>query len=71
MMLMNVFWILILIGLLFYLVKWLTRSSKTGQLREWLPDTNSMEILKERYARGEIERDEFEQKKQDLENMGV
>ena len=35
-----------------------------GRMRE----KSALDILKERYARGEIEREEFEQKKKDLES---
>ena len=38
----------------------------SGRARE----KTALDLLKERYARGEIERDEFEQKKRDLENRG-
>ena len=70
-MFMGVFWILIIIGLLFFFMKWFSRNSRTGPLGILSGEANSMEILKERYARGEIDRKEFEQKKHDLENAGV
>ena len=53
---MIVFWILILVGLVFF-IKWLIQS--TGSNR-------ALEILIERYARGEIDQVEFETMKMNL-----
>ena len=61
---MILFWILILVGLI-YLVRWLVQSA--GQHKTGGEDSDrALAILKERYARGEIEREEFEAKKKDL-----
>lgn len=59
---MWIFWIAIIVGIIL-LVKWIVQQNRPGgqQQRE-----NSLEILKKRYARGEIDKEEFEQKKKDL-----
>jgi len=57
------FWVLVILGIVI-LVKWVAGGpSGAGQP----PVKTALDILKERYARGEIGRDEFEQKKRDLE----
>ena len=59
---MLLWWILIILGIV-VLVKWLfsgTAGSAQGK------ENRALEILKERYARGEIDKDEFEQKRRDL-----
>jgi putative membrane protein len=61
---MIIFWILIIVGLVF-VIRWLIQSSK-GESGRVSSSSRALEILKERYARGEIERKEFEEKKQDL-----
>lgn len=55
--------LLLLIGAIVVLVRY---TSVTGNLSERRQEKTALEILKERYARGEIERDEFETKKRDL-----
>lgn len=62
--LMIVFWILIIVGLVF-LIKWLIQSTARDKTTG-SGGNRSLEILKERYARGEIDKEEFETKKKDL-----
>jgi putative membrane protein len=58
--LMIIFWGLVVVGLIF-LIRWLVGMSKTAR-----PEESALDILKKRYARGEINKEEFEQKKKDL-----
>jgi putative membrane protein len=61
--LMGLGWILILIAVA--VVVWqLMRGPLTGGSQ--IERRSALDILKERYARGEIQREEFEQKKRDL-----
>jgi putative membrane protein len=66
-MFMHTLWIPIILVGLFFLVRWLARSSGVRQIPALQPGTGSLEILRQRYARGEIDRDEFERVKRDLE----
>ena len=56
-------WLLIIWGIIM-LVRWLIMNSKNGTIKG--KDSSAMRILKERYAKGEISRDEFEKMKKDL-----
>jgi len=59
-----IFWIVVIIGVI-YLIKWLSASSKQGGTETKKEDT-ALDILRERYAKGEINREEFEEKKKIL-----
>ena len=59
MLMMLVFWGLIIVGLVLG-IRWLV-----GQGRESQSNT-AMDILRQRYARGEIDKEEFEARKRDL-----
>ena len=59
MLMMVIFWGLIITGL-FVAIRWLL-----GQSRHGHTDT-ALEILRQRYAKGEINKEEFETRKRDL-----
>ena len=61
---MMIFWVLILVGLIF-LIKWLIQSTNRAKLDAG-NGNRALEILKERYARGEIDKVEFETMKLEL-----
>ncbi|MDO8724442.1 MAG: SHOCT domain-containing protein [Candidatus Methanoperedens sp.] len=55
-----IFWILVIIGSVL-LIKYLWESSGAKKDQE-----SALEILKKRYVRGDISKEEFEEKKKDL-----
>ncbi len=55
-----IFWILVLVGLVL-LIKYLLENSGAKKEHE-----SALEILKKRYAKGEISKEEFEEKKKEL-----
>jgi putative membrane protein len=61
---MMIFWIIVVVAVIFF-IKWLVERGRTGgETPEKQEDP--LDILKKRYARGEIDKDEFGQKKKDL-----
>ncbi len=60
---MLLFWGLVLLGVA-TLIRWLVTPSPPNRSPR---DKAPLEIVQERYARGEINREEYEQKKRDLE----
>ena len=59
---MWIFWIAVIVGIIF-LVRWIVQQSKLSESNAY---GNPLDILKSKYARGEIDKEEYERKKKDL-----
>ena len=64
MFMMLAFWGLVITGLVLA-IRWLVRQGRAER------NDRALDILRERYARGELPRDEFEAKRRDLEGRGA
>lgn len=60
---MMAFWIAVIVGIIF-MIRWVVLS--TDIRRKIRGEDSALEILKQRYAKGEINKDEFKEKKKDL-----
>ena len=63
-MFMILWWVLIVVGVV-TLIRWLAGYSREDSRKDD-EEKSALEILKERYAKGEIGKKEFEEKKRDL-----
>ncbi|CAB1084835.1 hypothetical protein D1AOALGA4SA_12342 [Olavius algarvensis Delta 1 endosymbiont] len=64
MVFMMIFWVLVIVGLVL-LVKWLIQAAGSGKAAGQ-KGAGAIEILKQRYARGEINKAEFKSMKRDI-----
>jgi putative membrane protein len=57
---MGWFWIILLVVIVILVLNLMGKQEKTSESK------SAMDILKERYAKGEIDKEEFDQKRKDL-----
>jgi putative membrane protein len=62
---MIIFWVAVIVAIVF-LIRWLLVASRTGAHGPVHGGESALDILKKRYARGEIDKQEFEEKKREL-----
>lgn len=58
-------WVLLIVGIVI-LVRWVAGSD--GKAGRHVPESRALEILHERYARGEISKEEYEERKRTIKS---
>lgn len=66
MVFMILFWVAIIVGI-FFLIRYLVQQTRSAPVGGVPGGDTAMQILRERFAKGEISREEFEELKQALE----
>ncbi len=64
--LMMIFWLVLLVGAVVLVLRWLGISGTHGP-RSGKPGPDAMDLLRERFAKGEIDKTEFEERRALLE----
>ena len=62
---MLVVWVLVIVGLI-YLIKWLVQSTKAEHGATRSDSAGALDILKQRYAKGEMSKEEFDRMKREI-----
>lgn len=67
-MVFNLLILILIVAALIMAIRWVLQGGRSREGNDTRQGSSgrAMEVLKERYARGEIDKDEFEQKKKDL-----
>ena len=64
--LMMIFWLVLMVGAVALVLRWLGVTGTNGP-RSGKPGSNAMDLLRERFAKGEIDKAEFEERRALLE----
>ncbi|MGM0502365.1 MAG: SHOCT domain-containing protein [Bacillota bacterium] len=69
-MIMMIIWLVVIVGLIIFLVKQFSNNSSTRDYRNYKSNSQKdpLEIAKKRYANGEIDKEEFQEIKNELKN---
>ncbi len=62
---MLLFWLLVIVGII-SLARYLVKRQENGDHHHHHGGNSALDILKERYARGEIDKNEYEEKKKEI-----
>lgn len=64
-----ILWLVVLVAIIWLIVRMTQQNSEQSGPRQILPkEESALDVLKKRYARGEITREQYQQMKEDLDS---